>query len=280
MEVPDMRQRSDHSMMVTIVAVLLLAIASTAPSAPARAQTVEEALAACQEAYDAGDLAGSREAARAAIAADPESYRAHWMLARVLLDLGNKAGEKDERQALYEEAERSARRAVAIEPDDTWGHHYLAASLGKLALFHGGKTKIELSKEVRDEALRAIELDPGNDKALHVMGRWHHGVATLGALKRVMAKVIYGGVPEGSLEEAVGYYERAIAVNPDHINHHLELGKTLMEMRRYEEAAAQFQIALDLPAHDPNDPEYKAEAAEQLEKAQKRAKGPREDKSR
>jgi len=240
----------------------------------------DELVDQCQAAYAAGDLAASRTAAEAALAQDPNSYQATWRLARVLLDLGNKAENKDERQTYFEAAETQARRAVALKEDDTWGHHYLAASVGKLALFHGGKKKIELSREVRDEALRAVELDPENDKSYHILGRWNRGVANLSALKKLAARVVYGGVPKGaSNENAVEYFQKAITLAPDHINHHLELGITFMKMKEYEQAADAFEAALGLPESDPNDPEYKAEASEQLEKAQKKSGRSRRDKS-
>ena len=267
--------RGRPAIMAAGVFALLALCLGAAPGALA------DPLADCQAAYEAGDLAASRTAAEAAVAADAESYTAHWKLARVLIDLGNRAEEKDDRQGLYELAEQHARRAVALREDDTWGHHYLAASVGKLALFHGGKKKIELSKEVRDEAQRAIELDPNNDKSLHIMGRWNREVANLSALKKLAAKVVYGGVPKGaSNEKAVEFFQRSIAAAPEHVNHHLELGITYMEMRQYEDAVASFRQALALPDDDPNDPEYKAEARELLEKAERKVKHPRRDKSR
>jgi tetratricopeptide (TPR) repeat protein len=242
---------------------------------------VADPLVECQTYYDAGNLTASRAAAEAALAADANSYEATWKLARVLIDIGNKAEEKDERQGLYEEAERLARRAIELQPDDTWGHHYLAAAVGKLALFHGGKTKIKLSKEVRDEALRAIELDPNNDKSQHIMGRWNREVANLSALKKLAAKVVYGGVPKGaSNEKAVAFFQAAIAIAPEHVNHHLELGITYYKMHEYEAAITELEEALRLPDSDPNDPEYKEEARKLLKKAQKKATRPRKDKSR
>jgi tetratricopeptide (TPR) repeat protein len=241
----------------------------------------DDSLAPCDAYYKAGDLEASRQAAADILAEQPDSYAATWRLARVLIDLGNKDPDKEARRGFYEEAERQARRAVQLDEGDTWGHHYLAASVGKLALFYGGKKKIELSREVREEALRAIALDPRNDKSLHILGRWNREIANLSAVKKLAAKVVYGGVPEGaSNENAVSYFRQAIAIAPEHINHHLELGITLMEMRQYAEAEQEFQSALTLPESDPNDPEYQAEAREQLQKAQRKLEQPRKDRSR
>lgn len=235
----------------------------------------------CEKAYAANDLAASRSAAEAAIAAMPDNATAHWMLARVLIDLGNRETAKSAREALYTEAESQARRAAVLNPEDTWAHHYLAASLGKLALTEGGKRKIELSKEVRAEALRAVELDPRNDLSLHILGRWNLEIANLSPFLKLAAKVVYGGVPEGaSNEKAVEYFQRAMAIDPARLSHRLELGVTYMKMDRPQEAIPLFQSVLDLPALEPNDPDYKAQAAKWLPKAERQAKEKPRDVSR
>jgi tetratricopeptide (TPR) repeat protein len=233
----------------------------------------------CETAYLAGDLAASRDAAEAALAVVPADAAAHWMLARVLIDLGNRETARPAREALYVEAEKQARRASELQPADTWGHHYLAASLGKLALSAGGKRKIQLSKEVRDEANRAVELDPRNDRSLHILGRWNREIANLSPFLKLAAKVVYGGVPEGaSNAQAVELFQRAMAIDPARLS--LELGVTYLEMDRAQEAIPLFQSVLDLPAREPNDGDYKAQAAKLLPKAQRLAKEPPRDISR
>ncbi len=265
-------------------ALLALAAASFASAAgdpPPAPVTAADSLAAIETAYAADDLAASRTAAEAVLERRPDSYVAQWQLARVLIDLGNKEQDEKGREALYADAEKHARRAVALSPDDTWGHHYLAASVGKLALTAGGRTKINLSKEVRDEAQKAVALDPRNDKSWHILGRWNREIANLSPILKLAAKVVYGGVPKGaSNEQAVDCFQKAIAIDPAHVNHHLELGITYMEMEEYALARAQFETALTLPPSDPNDPEYKAQAAKWLEKAKRAAAAPRKDVSR
>ena len=263
------------ALVVTLVLVFLSLVNSTVTA------TDPDSLVVIDQAYEAGRLEESRTAAETALAQDPNLYAAEWMLARVLVDLGAMSEDKDQRRSLFEEAELHARRAVALNPADTWGHTYLCIAVGRLALFHGGKKKIEIGMEVRDEAQRAIELDPQNHRALHVLARWNREVATLSPFLKVAAKVLYGGIPEGaSVDKAVDYFQRAIAAAPEHIHHHLELGITYMGMRRYQEASDEFEVALSLPLRDPNDPEYQADATKLLEKARKRLSRPRRDRSR
>ncbi|MBK7701736.1 MAG: hypothetical protein IPI34_02005 [bacterium] len=219
----------------------------------------------------AADPAAERVELTAAVQADPGDYAAQWNLARVLIDLGNLEQDSGKKQALFEEAVSHARAAVALEPGDTWGHHYLAASVGKLALTVGGKRKIELSKEVRDEAEKAIACDPNNDRSHHILGRWNREVTHLSPVLKLAAKVVYGGVPQGASDEkAVSEFQEAIRINPRAVNHHLELGITYMEMKQFEAAIAEFETALALPDAESSDPLYKAEARENIRVCEKK----------
>ena len=266
---------------ISFAAIRLAACVCLVIACGAFAPVLAGPLADCETAYLAGDLAASRGAAETALAAEPADFAAHWMLARVLIDLGNRETAKPTREALYAEAEKQARRATELQPADTWGHHYLAASLGKLALSAGGKRKIQLSKEVRDEADRAVELDPLNDRSLHILGRWNREIANLSPFLKLAAKVVYGGVPKGaSNAQAVELFQRAMAIDPARLSHRLELGVTYLDMDRAQEAIPLFQSVLDLPAREPNDGDYKAQAAKLLPKAQRQAKEPPRDISR
>lgn len=48
----------------------------------------------------------------------------------------------------------------------------LCVSRGRLALFSDNKTKVKLAKEAREAAVTALEMEPDNDLARHLMGRW------------------------------------------------------------------------------------------------------------
>jgi len=230
----------------TVLTIVLLALAVAAPFAGGVTDQ---------------QLQQERQQYLAALQADSTDHVAAWNLARVLIDIGNRQQDKKQRKATYEEAVRYARQAVRHGADDTWSHHYLAAAVGKLALTVGGKRKIELSKEVRDEAQEALRLDPDNDKSHHILGRWNREVAHLSPFLKIAAKIVYGGVPKGASDEnAVHHFQEAIRINPKHINHHLELGKTWMAMRKYQRAIEEFKICLELPESDPSDPLYKDEA--------------------
>jgi tetratricopeptide (TPR) repeat protein len=257
-----------------LFAVLAMAglVAATAPAQDNRQQALEF-LRAGDSLYAAFDYAGALSQYQAAVSLDTTLAEAMWKCARSFVDAGDRAEDKKQRRELYVSAVRYARWAVRVAPQDSRAHLWDAIAVGKLALFEGGKKKIALSKEVRREALAAIARDSTNDSAYHVLARWHREVANLSGVLKVFAKILYGGVPPGaSNDSALYYFEKAIALKPTHINHYLELGKTYMELDRWEDAAKALEKALSLPRAELNDERYQEEAKELLEKVRKRLK--------
>jgi tetratricopeptide (TPR) repeat protein len=242
-------------------AVALLAIAF---ALPARAQSTMAALAQGERFERAFDFEHAHQAYREAARTDTTTYELWWRLAKAASDRGQRFefdGKKAVAEASYAEAVEASRRAVRIHPDGWEGHSGLAANLGRLALFEGGKAKIRMSREVKLEADRALERNPRDDRAMHVLARWHRAIARLSFFEKTAARVVYGGVPEGaSMNDAVTLFERAIAVAPDYANHRLELGRTYLALGLNDKAKEQLERALECPPGSPFDDEYRAEA--------------------
>jgi tetratricopeptide (TPR) repeat protein len=156
------------------------------------------------------------------------------------------AAPNDEKAAWYASAEGLARRCVASCPDSSEAHFILAIAIGQMTKVVGGKRKIELSKDVKREAETALSIDPRHAGAMHVLGRWNYEVAGLGWFSRATAKIIYGGVPAGSYEQAKEWFERAIAVRPEMPLNHLWLGETLIKLHDYTDAREELQTCVNL----------------------------------
>lgn len=191
-------------------------------------------------------------------------------LARVESELSE--DEKGEaRRQLVMSAVGYARAAVKAAPDSAQPHVWLAASLGRQAMQEGPKTRLALSKEIKAEADRAIALDPGIGRAWHVRALWNRGVASLNMMERAVANTVLGGVPKGAtMENAVTELEKAIELEPRYLNHHLELARTYVMMKRKDEALPHLEQVLALPPETSlRDPQYQAAARELLAKIKK-----------
>ncbi len=233
------------------------------------AATFEELMAKGDAAYDAYRNADALAAYLGAFEVKPDNCEAAWKISRAYADIGDDKKDKAERTANFNKAEEFARKAIEICPENDNAHLYLSVAIGRVALMAGKKEQVQLSKTVKEEAEKALQINPNNDTAHHVYARWHRKVATLSGIQKTFAQILYGGLPPASLEDAEKHFLEAIRLKPDHINHHLELGITYVEMGRKEKAAAEFRKALELTPKNSKDKGYQAEAAVQLQELQK-----------
>lgn len=148
-------------------------------------------------------------------------------------------------------------RAVALAPNECDPHLCVAICLGKLTPYMSNRETIEASKQIKASAEKAVKLDPKNDYAWHLLGRWHQSLANIGGATRTLAGIIYGKLPTASNDTAVNCFEKAIALNPKRLVHVVELGRTLAMMGREEEAKRYLQTGLAMPNQEKDDPETK-----------------------
>jgi tetratricopeptide (TPR) repeat protein len=254
----------------TALAVLLLAV-----SLPLSGQTAADHIRQGDEYYAQFDDAKALEEYLAAVKLEPGNYEALWKTSRAYFDLGDltsqtEANWAEKQKKLYTEAKSYAERAIRANPDDTWGHFFRSAAMGKYALMLGKKDQINMSKVIKSEIEKAIELDPSNDLAYHALGRWHRRMAEIGGAQRFFGGILYGSIPKGTFEESEKYLKKAIELNPDYTNHHLELGRTYLAMKKPDLAAQEFQKVLELPNTTSKCPQYKKEAEEELAQLKKK----------
>jgi len=206
-----------------------------------------------------------------ALKLDPENHEALSKLSRVYLEYGDLVPDSDadataKKLAQYRIAEQYARKAVAAAPTSTWGHFYVAASLGKIASLSSIAKQIDLSHEIKDEVEKAIAQDPKNGFAYHVYGVWHRKVAEIGKTKRALASVVlWRSLPGGDMEKSVEYLKKAVSFNPHVILHHLELAKTYLVLGRQGEAKAELKTVQELPLKFSDDPQNKKEGQKLLQ---------------
>jgi tetratricopeptide (TPR) repeat protein len=193
-------------------------------------------------------------------AAKPDDSYILQKIARQYSDLVLDQSNDGERKRHAQMALDYAQRAVAVDPRDPVNVLSLAVAHGKLAVYSDTKTKLQYSRLVKEEAERALALDPGYAWAHHVLGRWHHEVASLGLTSRWVVRVLYGGLPGASHEQAVAHLQRAVELEPDELAHHLELGFALAAAGRKAEARTSWQHGLQMVSRGKHDESAKHRA--------------------
>lgn len=166
----------------------------------------------------------------------PANVRVLVRIARQYRHLMSDATTRDEKLRLGGIALEYAHRAAALAPNDSEAQLSVAISYGKMLPLMGIKEQIEAARQIKDTADKAIKLDPRNDLAWHVLGRWHRVLSDVNMLKRELASLIYGTLPKTTAEEAVKCFEKAIEINANRLMHYVELGRAYAQMGRTAEA--------------------------------------------
>lgn len=220
-----------------------------------------------------------REAAaelRRILRLDGDNFDALVKLARAHIDIGDSISENDDgwrerKLKEYALAEGYARKAVRVDANSTWGHFWIAAALGNIAVVSPVSTQVELAGTIRDAVEKSLALDPQNGFAYHIYGVWHRKVAEIGATSRVFASVLLGrSLPQGSLEKSVEYLKKAVTLNPAVIVSRLELAQSHMAKEDWEAAQVLLRSIEDLPIQFSDDAKHKHKAAALLEEIKNR----------
>jgi tetratricopeptide (TPR) repeat protein len=127
------------------------------------------------------------------------------------------------------------------------------------------KERIALSKVVKDNAERAIKLDPKNGAAYMTLGAWHFYVADLSWVERTAAKVLYGGLPPASYKEAVKNLTKALEFGADNpVEIYYIRGRAYKELDMATEAANDFYSCREGKARNPEERRMQKEAKDLL----------------
>ena len=196
----------------------------------------------------------------------PTNVRVLVRIARQYRHLMTDATTRDEKLRLGGISLDYAKRAAALAPNDSEAQLSIAITYGKMLPLLGIKEQIEAARYIKDSADKAIELDPRNDLAWHVLGRWNRVLSDVNMFKRGLASLIYGKLPQTTIEDAVKCFENAIEINPNRLMHYIELGRAYAQMGRTVEARRLIEKGLAMPEVEKDDPETKRRGQETLAK--------------
>ena len=193
----------------------------------------------------------------------PDNVYVLWRLTRSSVEAGELADSRDEKRRHFFEAMQYGKQAIRADSTHHLGYIWLAIAEAAVASIEGVKAKVRLSWSIRQHAEKAIELNPEFDSGYHILARWHHEVAGIGGVKRALAKVFVGELPEASYDEAIRLYRKAIQIN-DLISHRLALVRSLAASGRTAEARQELEMIIGRPSEKRLDDKYREQAREML----------------
>lgn len=182
--------------------------------------------------------------------------RIHTMRAKDLLD----GGRKREAENTVRESVRLAEIMTGLYPDNAETQFQMAAAYGNYALFKGGRAKLEIGRRIEGYCLTAIQLDREFAPPYMVLGIFYRKIAELNWVEKLLAKTLFGGLPEGGREKAERYLMQAVELEPEMILGWYELGVTRQALRDIDGARLALDKASALPPRNASELRTQARA--------------------
>lgn len=189
-----------------------------------------------------------------------------WRLARATRDMALLPDTAaDTKKQLVYESHESAKSALEKDEKCFAAHKWFAITLSDVGDYEGIKVKLGNSYIIREHLLRAIELNPKDATSMHILGYWCFAFAELPWYQRKVAAIIFATPPVSTYEEALEYFLKAEAVDPNFYSMNLlMLGKTYLRMNDKENAKLWLTKAKEYPPLTHEDKEVHKEAVETL----------------
>ena len=137
-------------------------------------------------------------------------------------------------------------KAFNIEPDNPDILKWYVITLGKTVEEDTIRNQIEQSKNIKNIALKVIDLLPDDEFCYSIMGQWHYKLADLGRASRRIASILFSEPPKGSFEEAQYFFEKSLEINSDYIGTYYWLGKTYLKLNQEQKAIELFKLGVTL----------------------------------
>lgn len=195
---------------------------------------------------------------------EPTQLKALVKSAELNASLGNRA-DKNSKRLYYESAFSFANRAFQADSSQADASYAMAMASGKMTEVETENKKlIALVKDVKYYVDKAIAINPDHAKANYTMGKWHYEMANLSGLKKIAVKMLYGGLPPGTMEEAIQYMEKCKTLEPYFVANYLDLAKAYKDDHKPTQAIEVLNKLVKLPTRTTDDVALKAEGAKLL----------------
>jgi tetratricopeptide (TPR) repeat protein len=197
---------------------------------------------------------------------EPKSAELMVRISRQYRHLMSDTSDKNEKLRLGHIALDYAQRAATLGPNDSDAQLAPAISYGKMLPLLGSKEQVDASPRIKQSLDRALQLNPKNDTAWHILARWNRVLADINPLKRLLAGALYGKLPVTTYEAAEKAILTAISINPNRSMHYIELGRIYAAMGRKDDAKKFLSKGMAMPNREKDDWELKEVARDLLKK--------------
>jgi hypothetical protein len=200
---------------------------------------------------------------------EPTHLKALVKSSELNVSLGGRQADKNNKRLYFETALAFANRAYQADSNQADASYAMAMASGKMTdVETENKKLVAYVRDVKKYTDKALAINPNHAKANYTMGKWNYEMANLSGLKKAAVKILYGGLPEGTLELAIQYMEKCKSVDPYFVANYLDLAKAYKDDRKPAQAIETLTKLVKLPTRTADDAALKAEGAKLLESMQ------------
>jgi tetratricopeptide (TPR) repeat protein len=206
---------------------------------------------------------------RSILSADPSNLQALVRGSEISCAIGARQTDKKAKQDYYERAKDYADKALTINANSADANYVRAVVAGKLTEVETDNKKLVANvKDTKTFADKALSIDPNHGKANYVLGKWNYEMLTLPWTKKAAIKVLFGGMPEASIENAFKYMEKCKTLEPYFVLNFLDLAKAYKYDNQPAKAIAVLNQLVKLPTRTADDAALKNEGKKLLSEMQ------------
>jgi len=107
-------------------------------------------------------------------------------------------------------------------------------------------------------------INSNHAKALYILGKWNYEMNTMNVADKAAVKVLFGGMPKASLEDAIYNFEKARTADVFLMIDYLDLANAYIKFHQTDKAIEVLNKMMKLPPRTEDDMGYKAEGKKLL----------------
>lgn len=202
----------------------------------------------------------------------PDNFEVLKKLTLALNDAGEEQFELRNRDSAQGYINRAVNLAETFKkkfPDSAIVYSYIALCYGNLAMFKGGKEKIKMANIIKDNAEKSIKMDSSNYLPYIILGIYNREVASLGWFEKLFANTFFGSLPEGSYNQSLKMFRKALSINPNMIVAIFQMSRTYRKLEMYDKEKELLQKVLNLQVINFRDKFAKIKAQKRLSQMEK-----------
>lgn len=143
-----------------------------------------------------------------------------------------------------------------------------AVYLGKLIEISPVKEKAQYTKEIKILLDQALTIAPNHLKSIYTLAKWNEEIASLNPAVKTAMKVIFGGMPPASREQAIELHEKARKLNSGFLANNLDLALLYKKTNQPSKAIEILEAQMKLPTRTKEELEIKNTSKQLLQSFQ------------